>query len=112
MKNASIIIIFALAVAPALAQEPPQSIHEGVFINDIWEHKVHIAGPHDFDETQANVDNLWEWANFACQFYGRRAIGPLSHSSPDSVCLTGLAFYPNNTNLYCSVHYLFACASH
>ena len=117
-------IACALAFSTSVLAQEPQNLHSGVFLSDIWEHKVLMKGPHDFTESQAGANNLWEWADWACSFYGRSAIGPLNQTSPDRNCMYHLGTYNQNPNLFrqavndgtipadfhCSVQYLFACA--
>ena len=97
-----------------------ESISENldVFIFDIEEHKVLISSPHDYGDTQHEVDDLYDYADWACEFYNRVAVGPLSYIEAESGCLESiesLQYYDTDVQDYfrdhqCAVIHLFACA--
>ena len=125
MYKGILVTTFVLVFGTSVFAQAPQSLHSGVFISDIWEHKVLMKGPHDFTESQEGANNLWEWADWACGLYGRSAIGPLNQTPPDNQCIMWLGEYSRkpavfrehvdsgviSEHYHCSVQYLFACAT-
>ena len=86
MRNSVLILTLGLLATTAGAQDPPQVLNNYVYINNIEEHKVTISAPLGFGEDDAERENLYEWANWACGLYLRHAVGPLSQIN---ACLSG-----------------------
>ena len=115
MKN--YISIFALGAIPwmlltslAIAQEPPRTLNDRVFVSTIAEHQVVIRAPRTFGTTQIEAGHLYEWANWACGLYKRYAVGALNVET-DSRCEQLRDGHGNITfRGVCTKYYLFACA--
>ena len=92
-----------MVVGAALVVLAAPSAASDVFVEDLHEHKVVVAGPRTFDGTQEQVDmEAQGLARFACSLYGRSAIGPLSLSYNECSALRSK----------CRVFYLYGCATH
>ena len=74
-------LVVTASINAATAQQAPKSVSPYVFVQDIEEHKVVISAPFGFGKTRAENQNLYDWADWACQFYHREAVGPLSQTS-------------------------------
>ena len=108
------------AIGPASAQDwrdTPDSLSQYVAVVELEEHRVVIAAPYGFGETQSETQNLYEWANWVCQFYHRTAVGPLSITGGvgqqcDALALVkmGGLELTEQERAACPQEYLFACA--
>ena len=96
-----------LAAIPVAAQEPPEHLRDDVFIVDIWEHKIILAAPVSFVDTEKGYFNVLSWADWGCQQYGRRAVGPINQKSADELSCPERKLL----GLTCNAHFLYICAS-
>ena len=110
-----------LVTTPLAAQQEPMNLSDYVFIHDIAEHKIIVSAPFGFADTQRGADNLYAWADWACQLYRRRAVGSLNErqASTEACGIVNMLTHPQATNPRpptqnqrnaCQVFHLFACA--
>ena len=115
---AAMALILATGVA---AQQEPENLNDFVFVHDVYEHKVIISAPFGFTQSQRGFDNLGQWADWACDFYKRDAVGPLNErqASSEHCDIINMMTHPQATNPRrptqeqmeaCQVFHLFACA--
>ena len=120
MRFLAVALLFL--AGPALAESPPV-LSQHVFISQIWEHKVVMSAPYDFENEEGGLENLNQWADWMCRLYGRRAVGPLNFREADSqACgLIQLRAHANPSSPMaraptqaekdaCQVFHLYACA--
>ena len=115
-----VISIALLLPFPLVAQEP-EHLSDYVIIHDIEEHKVIMAAPFGFTDSDQGYNNLRAWAHWACQFYGRVGAGPLNErlANTDACGVASISVHPDARNPIklsqaqrnaCQVFHLFACA--
>ena len=111
--------VVLLMATPVFAQQEPEHLSDYVFIHDIHEHKVIVSAYPGFTDNDRGYNNLQDWAQWACQFYRRNAVGPLSHRQANTqACGIVNSWNPQGkrgpeyleARNACQVFHLFACA--
>ena len=104
-----------------LAAEEPEHMSNYVYVHDLAEHKIVVAAPYGFTDSQRGASNLYSWADWTCQLYQRRAVGPLNQrqASTDACGIINVMTHPQAINPRpltqadrdaCQIFHLFACA--